>query len=274
MRVGSIVGVLGGLLLLAGCASRDVAERISFVERIANKHHFSRVDVQTSHFDLTAFIGPQTPRGILHVYIEGDGFAWVTRHQPSRNPTPIDPVAFQLAVLDSQDAVYLARPCQYIAVYERECDQRYWTSGRFAPEVIDAMDEAITLLKRKSGHGKLVLIGYSGGGAIAALVAARRADVMHLVTVAGNLDHKAWARLHAIPELRGSLNPSDYGSKLAGVRQTHFVGQRDSVVPVEVYRSYRAALPDDANIVMKIVPDADHGCCWESVWPELLRGFR
>lgn len=274
MNLRSVIGVVGSALLLVGCASLDVPDRISFVERMADKHRFSRVDVQTSHFNLAAFIGPQQQRGVLHVYIEGDGFAWVTRHQPSRNPTPTDPVAFKLAVLDDQDTAYLARPCQYIATYERACDRYYWTSGRFAPEVIDAMDEAITQLKQKSGNGKLVLIGYSGGGAIAALVAARRTDVTHLVTVAGNLDPKAWARRHAVAELRGSLNPSDFARELAGIRQTHFVGQRDSVVPVEVYRSYRAALPGDANIVMKIVPDADHGCCWESAWRELLRGLR
>lgn len=270
MKVASVVRALGSTLLLVGCASYSVEERISRAEQLATTHNFSKLDIRTNTFDLTAFVGPQKRRGVLHVYIEGDGFAWVTQQQPSRNPTPIDPVALKLAVLDRQDTVYLARPCQQLAVYERECNEHYWTSRRFAPEVIDAMDDAIARLKQRAGAEKLVLIGYSGGGAIAALVAARRTDVVHLVTVAGNLDPGAWARLHSIPELRGSPNPSDYWPALTGIRQTHFVGELDRVVPIEVYRSYRKAFPDHANVLVKVVPQVDHGCCWEDVWSSLL----
>lgn len=276
MKFASVPGVSGGVLwgalLLAGCASHSVEDRIALAEKIANENNFSKVEIKTDRFDLVSFVGPQKHRGVLYVYIEGDGFAWVTRSRPSRNPTPIDPIALKLAVLDGQDAVYLARPCQY--AYKRGCQQRYWTSGRFSPDVIDAMDDAITRLKQDSGAAQLVLIGYSGGGTIAALVAARRTDVIHLITVAGNLDHVAWARLHAIPELRGSSNPPDYWRALAGIRQTHFVGEIDPVIPIDVYRSYRQAFPGDANIRVNVVPQADHGCCWERVWPRVLDDVR
>jgi hypothetical protein len=44
---------------------------------------------------------------------------------------------------------------------------------------------------------------------VASLVAARRHDVVRLVTVAGNLDHLAWTTLHGVSPLTGSLNPAD-----------------------------------------------------------------
>lgn len=135
------------------------------------------------------------------------------------------------------------------------------------------MDEAINQLKHRAGATHLVLIGYSGGGAVAALVAAARSDVVHLVSVAGNLDPDEWARRHSLPELTASLNPKDYASKLAAIRQTHFVGERDGVVPIEIYRSYRDAFPEHADISATVVPRADHSCCWEQAWRDWLRAM-
>jgi dienelactone hydrolase len=269
VKSGSLLLAIGAALWLAGCASHSVPERGALAERIAFERGFVRIDMKAGRFHLRSYLGPQGGRDILHVYIEGDGFAWVTRYRPSANPTPTSPVALKLAVRDSRDVAYLARPCQYVSVHDDECPQRYWTQARFGQEVIDAIDDAITQLKQKSGHTRVVLIGYSGGGAIAALVSARRTDVQQLVTVAGNLDHRAWARLHGVTPLRESLNPPDYWRELAPIRQTHIVGESDLVVPLDVYRSYRRALPESADITLRVVPQA-HDCCWENVWPALL----
>jgi pimeloyl-ACP methyl ester carboxylesterase len=256
-------------LLLSGCASHNLEDRIALADKIAARNNFSRVDIKTTRFDLVSFVGPKRGNGPLHVYIEGDGFAWVTRNQPSKNPTPVDPIALKLAVLDGRNAVYLARPCQYAQT--GDCPPRYWASARFASEVIDAMNEAVDNLKRKLGADKLVLIGYSGGGAVAALVAARRTDVVHLATVAGNLDPDAWTRLHSVPRLGSSLNPVNYRRELAAIPQTHFIGESDNIVPIDVYRSYRSALSDTARIDVRVVPKTGHDCCWEKSWPELLK---
>jgi pimeloyl-ACP methyl ester carboxylesterase len=270
MKSCSLLLAVGAALWLAACASHSVPDRIALAERIAGESGFVPVEMSAGRFHLRAYLGPQRSRDALHVYIEGDGFAWVTRSQPSTNPTPIKPVALELAVRDAHDVAYLARPCQYVPVHEDQCAQRYWTRARFGPEVIDAMDDAITQLKARSGHTRIVMIGYSGGGAIAALVSARRTDVQLLVTVAGNLDHQAWARLHDITSLRDSLNPPDYARELGRIRQIHIVGQFDLIMPIHVYRSYRQALPDSADIPLRMVPQADHGCCWEKMWPALL----
>ena len=77
------VGVLCAMLLFSGCATYGVGDRITLAEHIASQHDFSRLDIDADRFDLTAFTGPRKGDGVLHVYIEGDGFAWVTRHRPS-----------------------------------------------------------------------------------------------------------------------------------------------------------------------------------------------
>lgn len=275
MCVRSILAGLGSAVILAGCvAVSDVSQRIELADRVAAQHQFSRVSLLARGFVLAAFMGPQTGSGVLHVYIEGDGFAWATRYRPSVNPTPVNPLALRLAVQDGQDAAYLARPCQYSVTLARDCNTRYWTSHRFSLEVIEAMDDAVTQLKTRTGASRLVLIGYSGGGTVAALVAARRKDVDRLVTVAGNLDHKAWTRLHNISALTGSLNPPDEWRALAGVSQIHFIGQSDRIVPDEVYQSYRRVFPEHVDIRAEYVLHADHGCCWERAWLGLLSMIR
>lgn len=68
-------------------------------------------------------------------------------------------------------AVYLGRPCQYVMSQAESCDQRYWTNARFAPEVIAAMNSAISTIKDNLGATELSLVGYSGGAAIAVMIA-------------------------------------------------------------------------------------------------------
>lgn len=260
--------VLAGLL--CGCAHQELAARQSQAQEIASRHGFSMEDVPTGTYTIRTWKGPKTGSHVLHAYIEGDGFAWVSRNQPSRDPTPNDPLALRLAVQDrAANTVYLGRPCQFV-MQAGGCNVRDWTSHRFSEAMVNAMDVALTHVKLESGAKEIVLIGYSGGGAMASLLAARRGDVVHLVTVAGNLDHRAWSAAHQISALSGSLNPPDFAEKLAGVRQTHMIGAKDRVVPEQVYNAYRRVFQTDAEIVLKTIPDADHHCCWEADWPRLL----
>ena len=96
-----------------------------------------------------------------------------------------------------------------------------WTGGRFSKSIIESTDQVIDALKRSSGATRLVLVGYSGGAAVAALVASQRQDVDALVTVAGNLDTNAWVRHHRISPLVGSMNPLDQASELKEMIQIH-----------------------------------------------------
>jgi len=225
---------------------------------------------------LAAYI-PSMPvkNEVLSVYIEGDGLAWLTRSQVSTDPTPLNPIGLELALRHSKGtAVYLARPCQYVQGADSVgCKAGYWTKRRFSAEIVSASSLAIDQLKQMFGATKIVLVGYSGGGAIAALLAAKRSDVIQLVTVAGNLDHVAWTSLHHISPLDGSLNPSDAWEALQAIPQLHFVGEKDQNVSVQVINAYLARFPLEHQPTVRVVKDFDHICCWKDQWAALSQQF-
>ncbi len=231
--------------------------------------------IEVSPFTLAAYASPvlSADSDVLTVYIEGDGLAWLNPSTPSSDPTPLDPIALRLAVQHPVAPVaWLARPCQYF-----ECDGRpphavqWWTSHRFAEQVVVASNSAIDRLLHRAHARSVVLIGYSGGAAIAALVAARRTDVARLITVAGNLDHRAWTDWHSLTPLSGSLNPADIAPLLTHVPQVHWVGGRDRIVGRQLADSYLERIVPADRPPVRIALQADHRCCWVNLWPELLR---
>jgi hypothetical protein len=260
-------------LLLSGCIGGRLQAQREAAAHVAGKSGWQRINLDAGPFELVSFAPQGLQRAtVLTVYIEGDGLAWINGSTPSLDPTPLNPLALRLALRDpSGAAVYLARPCQFVTgVQRRGCQRKYWTSHRFAPEVIEASSSAIEQLKQRFAAERLVLVGYSGGGAVAALIAAQRRDVMRLVTVAGNLDHRTWtADLHLSP-LDGSLNPADAWQRLQSVPQMHFVGGQDRVLGESVVESYRARFAPGPAPAVRVLPTFDHHCCWVERWPDLL----
>lgn len=268
-----VILFLGALVLLAGCVNLSPESRWQHAEQLAKKADWRKLRIPTDKFVFSAYVKKsQVQADILTIYIEGDGLAWLTPSQASTDPTPRNPVGLQLALRHPRGEVaYLARPCQYVAAEDaRNCRQGYWTDQRFAAEVITASNQAISMLKQRVGASKLVLVGYSGGGAVAALVAARRKDVAQLITVAGNLDHRAWTTQHQVPPLTGSLNPADAWQALVSLPQRHFVGARDMVVSSAVVEAYASRFPAPQRPLIIAIPDFDHVCCWVEQWPEIL----
>jgi hypothetical protein len=267
----SIIGLFTISIIAVGCANNDLALRRSQSSNLALEAGWIRTTLDAGKFSLVAFAPHDFGQSqSLTIYIEGDGLAWINSSTPSLDPTPINPLGLRLAMLDpDQSVAYLARPCQFTQDNERRnCDVRYWTSHRFAPEVIEATDLAVTQLKARSGAKQIRMIGYSGGGAVAALVSARRNDVTMLVTVAGNLDHVAWTRINRVTPLSGSLNPADYWQALQHIPQQHYVGGRDHNVGEPIARAYASRFNEPPSIT--VLPDFTHLCCWEKIWPALV----
>lgn len=261
----------GLLWLLAGCVL--LSDRHEQAETIAASGDLYEDDIEAGLFRLKTFHkGLESRPERLTVYIEGDGFAWRRKGVLSSDPTPKNPVALRLASRDPRTAVlYIARPCQFLDPQElKDCPPGYWSSHRYANEVIASVNKVIDLGMKNSGASMVDLIGYSGGGSIAALVAARRPDVNSLVTVAANLDLGAWTRLHDVSPLAGSLNAADIAEKIQHIPQYHFVGARDDIVPGPVTESYLGRISDPSQVVIKRIPGFDHACCWVDSWPELL----
>ena len=272
-RAGAVVAVLGAAAL-AGCATGLVRNTIpALKDRHATATRIAQTaDLEPSVLALSPFAIQSYRRGAgedVTIYIEGDGFAWVSRRQPSTNPTPVNPLALRLAAADPSAAVaYLARPCQYVPL-DGTCRQRDWTHGRFAEAVVLAMDRAVSAVKAGTGAQRVHLVGFSGGGAVAALVAARRDDIASLRTVAGYLDHVRLNREAGFSPLAGSLDPIAVAPSLAGVPQVHFSGTRDPAIPAWVAESFVAAQGDGACAAAATV-DASHHDGWVEAWPVLL----
>jgi hypothetical protein len=259
-------------LALCGCQGAP-SVRLGTAQGIAASAGMAQRDIAAAPFLIRSYERIGDPgRANARVYIEGDGLAWLSANRPSPDPTPIDPVALSLARADrSANVIYLARPCQYTGLASGGvCPDRYWRGARFAPEVIAAMNGAIDDAKRRHGLRGIELVGYSGGAAIAVLAAARRGDVVSIVTVAGNLDNDAFIRLHQVSPMPASLNPADVAARIARIPQRHFVGGGDWIVPVGIYQSYRARAGQEARIGVTIVPEADHQHGWTERWRGLL----
>lgn len=267
-----LAAALTALLALAGCAGLSPTDRLQQADQWAAQAGWQRQRVATDAFVLMAYVPQRRPQAdTLTVYIEGDGLAWLSQSEVSPDPTPRNPVGLQLALRHPAGAAaYLARPCQYVQGQDaRHCNAVFWTDARFAPDVVQATDQALTVLMRGAGARRLVLVGYSGGAAVAALVAARRKDVQQLVTVAGNLDTEAWTRLHHVSPLRGSLNPADAWAQLQGLPQLHFAGAQDRVVPPQLAQGFVNRFPENQRPQLRVLEGQDHGCCWAAAWPAL-----
>lgn len=256
------------LLSLCGCVSSSSKLIEKHLEQ-AISNGFSQLLINTHQFTMHAQAKQIRGSATAVVYFEGDGRAWINKHRVSANPTPRNAVGFELAMRDRSrnSVVYLARPCQYLrAAEDPSCDNKYWTSHRYAPEVVASVNEAVDKLSERYGFEVYHFVGFSGGASVAVLVAAQRNDVASLITVAGNLDTNLFARIHEVSPLDGSLNPVDYAAALKNIPQYHLTGEFDEVVPHSIAQSYAEA--SGANHCQQIqrVKGARH----ESGWAEAV----
>lgn len=223
-------------------------------------------NLSTSSFALKAYTKPvQSKAKVLTVYIEGDGLSWLSQDRPSDDPTPLVPTALNMALHDHKSAqvAYLARPCQFVmSKQSAPCQRAYWMDRRFSPEVIESTNEAITYLKNYVHANHLILIGYSGGGTLATLVAAERHDVIQLITAAAVLDTTQWVQKNSLTPLYGSLNPADQWKKLASIPQIHWVGGKDRIAPKELAFAYAKRFPAHKKPQIIVLANFNHQCCW------------
>lgn len=261
--------LLVGALLAAsvGCSTTGPSNLVAAAERLNLRESL----VQGAPFRHRVYSNPaasDTTANTLHIYIDGDGTPWIRPGRPAADPTPRNPLVLRMMSSDPSPAVYLGRPCYAATMDQDSCSVWDWTHGRYAERVVESMTEAVMQITAKRTFDRLVLIGFSGGGTLAMLLAERIAGVTDVVTLAGNLDVEAWTRQHGYSALSGSLDPARRPPLRPDIRQWHWIGAEDQRVPPALLLG---AIEPGPNVRVTVLPGLNHTCCWEEAWPHLLR---
>lgn len=226
-----------------------------------------RFEVAAAGRTLAAAMPSEVQTGqILTIVIEGDGQAHDRRGRPSLDPTPDRAVGLELAKAWPGPAAWLGRPCQYVK--DAACEAAHWTTHRFSEEAVVMTDAAVSALMARAGAKKVVLVGWSGGGVMAALVGGRRDDLAGLVTLAAPLDVEAWTASRGLSPLEG-LDPADLQPIPAP--QVHLTGAFDPVVRPAVVRQTARRLAGPQGQV-ETWPER-HDCCWVARAGEIAAGL-
>jgi len=241
-------------VLLHGCASP-----VRALNDFAEQSGLQRSVVRAEGYNLLVFdnfnrykLDPVSNNGIsnnndadiLRVYLEGDGSPWQHRTIVMSDPTPRNPLMLRLMSQEQHPA--------------------------YSQKVIDSMGSAIRAMAKRSKSKQLWLIGHSGGGALAMLLAPQLPQTARIVTLAGNLDTDAWTSHHRYTPLFSSFNPATSEALPSNIWQWHFVGGRDSVVPPQITRPIIMQQLSASGFLM---PQFNHGCCWERIWPQVMRSL-
>jgi len=259
-------------MLISGCATSGwLTAPSDSADSFAAQNGFTKSFIKTPDFTLTSYERISQPGSPIRFYIEGDGRAWISRTRLSDDPTPRTPLVIELAAMDpSPNVVYIARPGQYAESGIPGCDPAYWSGQRFSEEVIRSVNEVISQTVLKTGARSIELVGYSGGAAVAVLVAARRNDVIGIKTIAGNLNPNELNRYHNVSRLEGSLDPMEVAEKIKNIPQRHFIGSDDKMIPPLISESFirKEGIVDNGSIT--VVDGATHSHGWLERWKELL----
>jgi hypothetical protein len=253
---------------LQGCAT-------SYVDAVRNAEHLSQEAgftpqlVKGGDFWITTYQKISDTSQPINIYIEGDGKVFANRDFISDNPTPRELMFLKLALSDPRpNVVYLARPCQYTAVeLNPTCSKQYWTDYRLSEETILAMNEAINSITKNS---RFNLIGFSGGGGAAVLIASKNTNVQNILTIAANLDTDAFADHHKRKLMSGSLNPIHYVDAVKNIPQLHLSGSKDTVVPPFIGKRFVDQIHTGCA-KHKIISGAEHNANWNRHWQNIIQ---
>lgn len=255
------------LTLIVGC----VAPEVRF-EQEAKRLDFAGSIVQGTGFKHVVYASKaQNNVDELHVYLDGDGSPWINHRRVSEDPTPRNPLLLRLMSLDTVPSVYLGRPC-YLGLSETPpCEPGLWTNERYSMMVIKTMAVALERVLKPLHIKTVILIGYSGGGTLAMLLAGQVQNLQGIVTIAGNLDIAAWANLHGYSPLIGSENPARQPPLNPALFQLHMAGGKDQNVPVSLIQP---TVLHQHSAQLVVIPEFSHTCCWEKIWPSVLNNIR
>lgn len=214
--------------------------------------------IPTSTFMLWSANKPIQAGEPLTIYLEGDGRISTSYGMATEDPSSPEPLALKLAVQNTQGNVaYIARPCHYMIAEDKLCQEKFWTTHRYSPEVITATAEAIQKLQQETQTRSTHLIGHSGGGGIAVLVAPKLKGITQITTLSGNLSLELMDKHHKTEPLVGSLDPFTTARINALIPQKHYSGSKDTVVPPSIAAAY-VKEANSEKVKQIVVKGVDH----------------
>ena len=207
----------------------------------------------------------------LTVYLEGDGVPFLNNGTGiAPNPTGIKNPLLQLAREDLDNAVWLGRPCYFGLHNSRNCSPHLWTFGRYSNSVANSLQEIIETL---ADDKKVIIVGHSGGGVLATIIAERYQRVAGIVTLAAPLDTDSWTSSHGYSPLYDSINPTQLTASRGNFSQLHLIGSEDTQVTAQHQEAYLNRLTTARRIVL---PGVNHQLEGFAVndWLKLIHNVR
>ncbi len=201
-----------------------------------------------------------------HVYIEGDGRPVNRYGKPSLDPTPKRSLVLEWMQQDPEPALYLGRPCHFIN-NDPHCNPVQWTLARYSEDTVTSMKKA--LQQQLPPDQPITLIGHSGGGTLAVLLAARLPNPVQVVTLAGNLQVDKWTKYHQFTPLNRSLDPATQPVLPPCIAQWHLAGANDTQVLWQWIEQFSQNQP---NSVFQKLDGTDHRQNWPLWWHQVRFG--
>ena len=268
------------MLCLSSCVGvhQSITQRLETADNIAIKKNMAPFTFSGKYFDIFGYQRVGDVSQPIIIYIEGDGLNYLSFHKISPDPTPIDPLGLRFSAIDdSPNVIWLARPCQYVMsqyviaedITHRICHQDVWTVKRYHPHILHDYENLLIHIQQQYQQKNLHLVGYSGGGAIAALVAAKpkiKDNIISLRTIAGNLHNNALINYHQVSPMLESRDPIDIANDIRDIPQIHYVGRHDDVVLPFVAHDFKKRAANDQCVFVTENKKATHIRGWDSFW--------
>jgi hypothetical protein len=251
---------------LIGCASEQT--RLNRALDIAAQHDYI-TEIISTNFPIKIFHQNHNSK-LAAIYLEGDGLVINKHGEVAFNPSPTDPMALRLAVVDNRQIskIVINRPYHYFS--NTNANSKYWTTARYSPEIIRAILETIKTYQQKFKFETIEIVAYSGGAAVALLLASHLNNITRIVSFAGNLDHVNWTKYHDAQPLFESLDPLQDKAAIAKIPQTHFVGESDDNTTVDLAQTYKQKVSSD-NIIIVPIPGFSHDSNWPQIWQAQIK---
>jgi pimeloyl-ACP methyl ester carboxylesterase len=245
-------------MLLTGCISMPIhIDNLS--DSLAGQENVRVSTLHGGDFELLA-IEKTSNASEIYLYLEGDGRPWVSGgRRVSADPSPRRLYLLSMMLESPGPALYLGRPCYFGLGPERHCHPALWTFSRYSERVIAAMVEAAgRWLATYQEESMVTLVGHSGGGVLALLMAERLPQVNRVIAMATPVSLSAWAQQHNYLPLFDSLDPMAIQTWRSDVERHFLFGSDDSVVPPERFVPLARTIPGSR---VEIVPGQGHRCC-------------